>query len=388
MTFENLRSIGLPFGSAKRVKDAIDGLALVGIGGGLAAAAPPLGAVAEGGVDACLWLKGCLILDACTKGTKSFVSSILERLHCRVLDEVKDGIVHDLGVCEVEDFFLNWNCSTCKEADKPEFTENAPVTMYIRALDANGVAYCGTSQKNEIPHHLPPNRLSFCYIKNIPSGLFPDANAISPNEPLLLCRNPDDPAESKEFMSSKLIFLRSTPLIEPLLIPFSVQLCRTSEEGPTFHAVLCYSIPGLTKPLVDSFRANKPVPALGDRKCDFGFWTLNLKESQFYEQMHSFKPGDLVRFIGDNLPNGIMSEHRYFVAETTKYCFNICGSIVYPASPWTSDISAPNQPSLVVTRRSPISRSDNAMLLTSVSECVLCSTVILYSTNFIFTQHI
>ena len=38
ITFEDLRSIGLPFGSARRVKDAIDGVSAAAAGGGAVAA--------------------------------------------------------------------------------------------------------------------------------------------------------------------------------------------------------------------------------------------------------------------------------------------------------------------------------------------------------------
>ena len=45
MTFEDLRSIGLPFGSARRVKDAIDGVSAAAGGGGVAAVVTVLGSL-------------------------------------------------------------------------------------------------------------------------------------------------------------------------------------------------------------------------------------------------------------------------------------------------------------------------------------------------------
>jgi hypothetical protein len=315
------------------------------------------GGQASAGVDANLWLKGCLILEACTKGIKSFVSNVMKQLHSSVLDEVKHGITQDLGVCEVEDFFLNWNCSSCREAD----ADDAPVSMCIRALDANGVVHCDT------PHRLPPNKLNVCYLRNIPSGLLSDSHAIAKNVPLLLCRSPDDPADSKEFKSSKLILLhsRAVHFFEPHLIPFRVQICRSSGEELEFYTVLCFSCPSHTKQIVESFLSHKPLTALKGDVSTFRFWTLNKikeEESKFEEVKHNLKFGDLLRFVGADLPNCIMAGQRYFVSETTKWSFNICGPIVCPISPLTPDAAAPFQPSLVLTRRSPISRCYNGIL--------------------------
>jgi hypothetical protein len=344
-------------------------------------AASSAAAAAAGGVEASLWLKGCLILEACTKGTKSFVSSVMERLHFSVLDEVKRGITQDLGLCEVEDFFLNWNCGTCGEADAVD----APVSMCIRALDANGVVHCDT------PHNLPPNKLNACYLRNIPAGLFSDSHAIAKNAPLLLCRSPDDPADSKEFKSSKLILLHSRVLhsFEPHLIPFRVQICRSSGDQLELYAVLCFSCPSHTKQIVESFLSNKPLPALKGDVSTFRFWTLNKikeEEPKFEELKHSLKPGDLLRFVGADLPDCIMAGHRYLVSEATKWSFNICGPIVCPASPLTREEAAQLEPPLVVTRRSPISRCNSGMFShVFASKCVL--RIMYNSGSFVFTQH-
>ena len=50
----------------------------------------------------------CLELETCLKGARPFVDFIIEGLHKTVIENVKQEITRDLGVCEVED----WDCST------------------------------------------------------------------------------------------------------------------------------------------------------------------------------------------------------------------------------------------------------------------------------------
>ena len=66
MTFEDLRSIGLPFGSARRVKDAIDGVSAAGLGSLSLVADPPA-----------------------ASPVRSFFSSNFKAVHSAAKDEVK-----------------------------------------------------------------------------------------------------------------------------------------------------------------------------------------------------------------------------------------------------------------------------------------------------------
>ncbi len=328
----------------------------------------PLDSVRENEHELGFWLKGCLVLEACTKGIKSFVSSVMKQVHCRVLDQVKEGIARDIGVCENDDFLLNWDCSTCSEADKKGFTDDAPVFLYFRAMDANGVVHCENLHKKEIAHYLLPQKLHFCYLKNIPAGLFLDSDVISPNSPLFLCRNPNDNPDSKEFKSSSFILLRGMDFHsnEPHLIPFSVRICRTSGDGPIFRAVLCSSRRGHTKVLVESYRSNTPLPkSKSEDSLSFGFWTVNDEGPNIQEVNHRVKPGDVLCFYGPNLPHGILPEQRYLAIETSTssiWSFNVKGPIVCPASALAADAFTPDQASLVAVRRSPIGRYVYGML--------------------------
>ena len=96
--------------------------------------APP-DSVRDDAFERGLWLKGCLVLEVCTKEAMPLVSSVMERLHKRALRDVRTSITHDLGACEDEG---EWNCSTCSDADKEGFTEDAPVYLDICALDNSG----------------------------------------------------------------------------------------------------------------------------------------------------------------------------------------------------------------------------------------------------------
>ena len=106
-----------------------------------------------------LWLKAVLILEACTKGVKPFVAKVMQRLHSRVVENVKQDVARDVGACDDED----WNCSTCGDADDVKFTENGPVALDICTMDSNGVADCQTA------HYLKPYTLKPCRLRNIPS---------------------------------------------------------------------------------------------------------------------------------------------------------------------------------------------------------------------------
>ncbi len=297
-----------------------------------------------------LWLKGCLVLEVCTKEAMPLVSSVMERLHKRALEDVKTSISHDLGSCEDEE----WNCSTCSDADKDGFTEDAPVYLDIRALDASGVADHGAA------HNLKPWKFSACCLSNIPVSLFRDSDGIGPSVPLLLCRNPADPDDTKDVKSSKFIMLRSVSLGAngPSLKPFRVTRCapQGSALGSAlqFNAVLCSSRPGHTKQLVESFRSRKPLPQ-SQGEFSFGFWALSNSGSEIKELKHGLKPGDFVLFDGTELPSGITAGHRYLVSETCKpsaSCFNVCGFIVCPLAPWAAGPAS----AFKAIRKSPIAR--------------------------------
>jgi hypothetical protein len=293
-----------------------------------------------------LWLKGCLVLEVCTKEAMPLVGTVMERLHKRALRDVKTSITHDLGACEDEE----WNCSTCSDADKEGFTEDAPVHIDIRALDASGVADHGAA------HNLIPCKFSACCLSNIPANLFRDSDGISPSVPLLLCRNPADPADTKDVKSSKFIMLRSVSLGEngPSLKPFRVTRCTPHDSALQFNVVLCSSRPGHTKQLVESLRSRKSLPP-SQGEFSFGFWALTNSGSEIKELKHGLKPGDFVRFDGSDLPIGITAGHRYLVSETSKssaWCFNVRGFIVCPVAPWAAGQAS----EFKAIRKSPIAR--------------------------------
>jgi hypothetical protein len=77
----------------------------------------------------------------------------MQRLHSRVIENVKSDVVRDLGACEDAE----WDCSACDDTDDPRFTENAPVVLTIRTMDSNGIADCG------LPHYLKPHALPHAF---------------------------------------------------------------------------------------------------------------------------------------------------------------------------------------------------------------------------------
>jgi hypothetical protein len=145
-----------------------------------------------------LWLKGCLVLEACAKGLRPFVCSIMERLLKRVIENVKQDIARDLSACNVEE----WDCSTCADATDSKFTDNSPVKLCICSMNSNGIADCGTA------HHLKPYSLTPCHLSNIPAGCFHDSEAIIPGAPLFMC---PDPAHFDNAACSTFVLLQKLP---------------------------------------------------------------------------------------------------------------------------------------------------------------------------------
>ena len=312
--------------------------------------AAPQNSARDDALERGLWLKGCLVLEVCTKEVMPFVGSVMQRLHVRALENVKQNIVHDLGSCEEEE----WDCSKCGDADVERFTEDTPVSLNIRALDANGVANHGAA------HSLIPGKSSVCYLKNVPPDVFPDSYGITPSVPLLLFRNPADPADTKDIKSSNFVMLRSVELSsnEQCLTPFRVTRWEPSHSASqSFNAVLCPSRPGHTKQLVESSRAGRSPPQMKG-EFTFAFWALSSSGSEIKEVKHGLKAGDFVRFDGPGLPSCIAAGHRYLVGEASKssaWCFNVCGFIICPVAPYqrAADSSASE---FAAVRRSPIAR--------------------------------
>ena len=302
--------------------------------------------VHEDANERALWLKACLILEACTKGVKPFVAKVMQRLHSRVVENVKQDVARDVGACDDED----WNCSTCGDADDVKFTENGPVALDICTMDSNGVADCQTA------HYLKPYLLKPCRLRNIPSDCFSPSDNISPASPVLICPNPPD-IDQPDCSTFILTHAMHLP-VGSHLAPFVVARCQPSEPALQFHAVLCCSRPGHTAALVKSFRLQQELPeARGE--LSFAFWSLTSRGSEFYESKHGVKKGHVLRFeaLEDSaLPPGMAQGRRYLVTDATDFSFNICGPIISPVSPMTSQSFSADGAPLVVIRRSPIGR--------------------------------
>ena len=294
-----------------------------------------------------LWLKACLILEACTKGARPFVGAVMERLHRKVAELVKLDITREIGVCETED----WDCSHCSDAADVNFTENAPVFLKITAFDTTGVADCG------FPHYLKPRVLKPCHMTQ--QGfrcLFPDAVLKSPIIPLSICSNPADIENPK---TSTFVLLHNIILDTSMqhLAPFPVTLCGPSESAFEFHAVLCCSRPSYTMQLVGSFLKQAPLRLTDELPLLFGFWSLAKDGNEFSELKHGLKQGQTVQFGGDNLPRGLVQGCQYMVSEPiSKFSFSVCGPILCPAVPLAVDASADDSSPLGVFRKSPIGR--------------------------------
>jgi hypothetical protein len=294
-----------------------------------------------------MWLKGCLVFDACAKGARPFVSCVMEKVLFHALKAVKDDVARSAGECGVED----WDCSTCTDAADPKFTDEGPVSLSICAVDANGVFDGGA------PHCLKPRTFRPCRLRSVPVGSFSNSDADLHSVPLVMCPNPLDMEDPK---SSRFLVLRDMKLdsSKHVLKPFAVSRCEPLAPALDFHAVLCYSRPGRTAELVAS-GVPHPASAADDAVFSFRFWSLTRSGTLFAELRHGMKQGQIVRFTGDvsdsGLPLWVVRGCRYAVREPTPFSFNICGPIVCPLAQlaFGSD-SGLDPPHLMIT--SPVGR--------------------------------
>jgi hypothetical protein len=305
-------------------------------------------------VERALWLKACLILEACAKGVKPFVGKVMERLHIRVIENVKSDVIRDLGACENKD----WDCSACDDADDSKFTENAPVALTICTIDSNGIMDCG------VAHELKPHSLKPCCLRNIPARCFPDCDGVSPALPLLICPLPSADIRNPKSKSSTFLLLQcsqSTPTEEAHLTPLLVTRCEPSSPPFDFYVVFCCSCPGHTAQLVQSYRLQQPPPIIrANARGEFpelslGFWSLQSQGGEYREWKHGMKSGSILRFDGGE-KIGIKPGRPYLVTDAQPYSFNICGPILVPILPLTAESYPADDAPLVVIRRSAIGR--------------------------------
>jgi hypothetical protein len=325
-----------------------------------------------------LWLKACLILEVCTKSARPFVGHIMQKLHKKVMEEVRIAIKDDLGYFEDKPVFddEDWNCIHFPDVNDNDFTENGPVSLVICSFNTDGIV------TSNVPHCLKPGSMQRCRLKNAPVGFCEDC--VSSNIPLLVCPY-HNPSALDSSSSKSLILLRGHDFtkLDELLIPFRYRLvhCKTSDPSSECYAVLCLSRTDYTESLVMSFLSNITKPHARGDPCSlsFKFWSLEKKGDALYEHTkHSLKCGDIVTFDGTILPHceSFAISHRlhYLVTEASKFSFMIAGPILIPKSTFNAEvytdacvdalssdgrISFADNPFMVI-RRSPVARCRDA----------------------------
>jgi hypothetical protein len=312
---------------------------------------PPSSVLDDPRVERGLWLQGCLVLEACTKGAKPFVGCVMKRLHTLVLQHVKESIARELGAAED----MDWDCATCVDEADTNFTEDGPTALHVSAMDENGVIHC------ESAHHIKPHALATCFLQNTPTKFFTGPSTLSHSTNLFICRNPADAEDSKDTKSTSFLLLLKIDFdsTTSYLVPFRVERCEPSGCKLEFYAVLCKSRPGLTAVLVNHFLSKTPVPEskfmISDDRSpstQFRFWSLKKGNSNFDQINHGLKVGHILRFHGSKdsvLPPGVAHGCRYIVTQIETYSFDVC-LIICPSEPLTAEAG------FVVVRRSPVCR--------------------------------
>jgi hypothetical protein len=108
------------------------------------------------------------------------------------------------------------------------------------------------------------------------------------------------------------------------------------------------------QPPVLRTNARGELPALS-----FAFWSLKSTENEFMETKHGVKNGHILRFdsVHENaLPPGVVQGCRYLVTDATDFSFNICGPIICPIFPLTSESFPPDVAPMKAIRTSPVGR--------------------------------
>jgi hypothetical protein len=293
-----------------------------------------------------LWLKGCLVLEACAKGARPYVGIVMQKLLIAVVENVKRDVARDIGPDEVTE--SQWDCSTCSDAADIKFTEEGPVSLGIRAIDAYGVV------DGVVPHCLKPHSVKCCRLKNFRvladsfSGLHADLDKV----PLRMF--PENSNSTKFLISHDNRLDPSS--CAAVLTPFLAVRCVPEEPPLEFHVILCRSRAGHTAELV---RKKTPHSNSDDPSFSFRLWSIIKRDSRFSEFRHGMKQGQIVRFsdliTASELPPWIMLGCRYYVTESSNFSFDICGPIVCPLSPWPLEpVLDMYQPLLMMT--SPIAR--------------------------------
>ncbi len=254
------------------------------------------------------WLKAWLILRSCGRGTRPFVAAVMEKLHDRVVKEVKKKILEYKD--EIED-------SDWKIPDKSDF-DFRPAEIKIDSFQADG---CAVAHK---PHHLEAKKHEPCLLskKNTAGALQNEARYLR-SASLVMLSQEDSPAGK----ATRFLMCETFTLNINFLHPFTV---RKEADGVCYTAVYCACKPGQAPHLVNEFIRQSDSPPLSPPATsiiasgeEFLFWTIfkaNPSAAFCSEKSHTLHGGDSVTFLGDSdmLPTGIELGKRYCVLQHTS----------------------------------------------------------------------
>jgi serine/threonine protein kinase len=291
------------------------------------------------------WCKACLIMRSCGQGVRPFVALVMQKLHERVVNEIKESILCYKDKCDDSE----WTFPEDGKKGNPDF-DARPVELQIVTFDPQGAAV------SHVPHGLGAKEEPFLISKHSSAGVFRNAD-LALGSSFAMRSFPED-ALSKPETERRFKMSQIQSWSQPFLNPFQV---RRDSDGACFLVVYCRCRVGEATKFVNDFIKELKMPAVGNHADSPGcFWTIkkqtpessgavSSQSASYRADDHSLCSGDCVTFsaVGEalhashnlgcpfSLPNGIALGCKYVVVNpsSSKKSFDISVTLV-PANPF------------------------------------------------------
>lgn len=288
------------------------------------------------------WCKACLIMRSCGQGVRPFVARVMQKLHERVVIEIKDSILCYKDECDDSEWTFpedgkKDNPGDGKKDNNPDF-DARPVELHIVAFDPQGAAV------SHVPHGLGPKVEPFLISKHSSAGVFQNAD-LARGSSFVMQSFPQD-ASSALQSERRFKMSQVQSWSDHFLNLFQV---RRESDGACFLAVYCRCRVGQAPGIVNNHFSLKDLkmPAVGSHadssETECCFWTIRAiyiaQPAKYIADDHNLCSGDCVTFSDIcardsrypfSLPHGIAPGGKFVVVnlKESKKSFDICVTLV------------------------------------------------------------